>query len=63
MISLSNPIAFHARRTPERFAITFRGVDISYADFDQRIRRVADWLAAQGIGADDVLRAELEAMK
>ena len=62
MISLSNSIALHARCTPERCAITFGGVDISYAVFDERIRGTAGWLAAQGIGADDVPRAELEAM-
>jgi fatty-acyl-CoA synthase len=62
VISPSSPIASHARRTPERCAITFRGVDISCAVFDARIRRVAGWLTAPGIGADDVLRAEREAM-
>jgi len=55
MINLSSSIAFHARRTPKRCAAKFRGVDISYATFDERIRRVGGWLASQGIGADDVV--------
>ncbi len=55
MINLSSFIAFHARRTPTRCALKFRGEDISYAAFDERIRRVAGWLVAKGIGADDVV--------
>lgn len=55
MINLSSHIAFHARRTPARCAVKYRGEDISYASFDHRIRRVAGWLAARGIGADDVV--------
>ena len=55
MINLSSFIAFHARRTPKRCAVKFRDVDISYAAFDERIRRVGGWLALQGIGADDVV--------
>jgi fatty-acyl-CoA synthase len=55
MINLSSFIAFHARRTPARCALTYRGEDISYAAFDHRIRRVAGWLSSRGIGADDVV--------
>jgi fatty-acyl-CoA synthase len=55
MINLSSFIAFHARRTPDRCAVKYLGEDISYAAFDGRIRRVAGWLAAQGIGAGDVV--------
>ncbi|KJC55041.1 acyl-CoA synthetase [Bradyrhizobium sp. LTSPM299] len=55
MINLSSFIAFHARRTPDRCALKYRGEDISYADFDQRIRRVGGWLTARGIGPDDVV--------
>jgi fatty-acyl-CoA synthase len=55
MINLSSFIAFHARRSPDRCAVKFRGEDISYAAFDARIRRVAGWLVSQGIGADDVV--------
>jgi fatty-acyl-CoA synthase len=55
MINLSSFIAFHARRTPDRCALKYRGEDISYATFDQRIHRVAGWLLSRGIGADDVV--------
>jgi fatty-acyl-CoA synthase len=55
MINLSSFIAFHARRTPERCALKYRGEDISYASFDARIRKVAGWLASRGIGPADVV--------
>ena len=55
MINLSSFIAFHARRTPARCALKYGGEDISYANFDHRIHRVAGWLASRGIGADDVI--------
>ncbi len=55
MINLSSFIAFHARRTPERIALKYRGEDVCYADFDRRIRMVGGWLATRGIGAGDVV--------
>ena len=55
MINLSSFIAFHARRSPDRCALKYRGEDISYADFDQRIRRVGGWLSSRGIGPGDVV--------
>ena len=55
MINLSSFIAFHARQTPERGALKYRGEEISYAAFDRRIRTVGGWLVARGIGADDVV--------
>ncbi|MEW6147948.1 MAG: AMP-binding protein, partial [Pseudomonadota bacterium] len=55
MINLSSFIAFHARRTPDRPALKYRGDQISYAVFDARIRKVAGWLAAEGVGAGDVV--------
>src|SRR6266581_5848704 len=55
MINLSSFIAFHARRTPDRCALKYRGEDVCYGDFDGRIRRVGGWLAARGIGAGDVV--------
>src|SRR5437899_3119031 len=57
MINLSSFIAFHARRTPDRYALKYRGEDVSYADFDARIRKVGGWLAARGIGRGDVVAA------
>src|ERR1700730_9517445 len=55
MINLSSFIAFHARQTPERCALKYRGEEISYAAFDQRIRIAGGWLGSRGIGADDVV--------
>ena len=55
MINLSSFIAFHARRTPSRTALKYRGEDISYAEFDRRIGKVAGWLASRGIGPGDVV--------
>ncbi|WP_407169327.1 AMP-binding protein [Bradyrhizobium sp. ORS 111] len=55
MINLSSFIAFHAKRTPDRCALKYRGEDIAYASFDQRIRQAGGWLAARGIGPGDVV--------
>src|SRR5258708_8588795 len=55
MVNLSSFIAFHARRTPDRCALKYRGEDVSYATFDARIRWVGGWLAARGIGPGDVV--------
>ena len=55
MINLSSFIAFHARETPERCAQKYRGEEITYAAFDQRIRTVGGWLASRGVGEDDVI--------
>src|SRR5215218_8810210 len=55
MINLSSFIAFHAKRTPDRCALKYRGEDISYAEFDRRIGRAGGWLVSHGIGAGDVV--------
>jgi fatty-acyl-CoA synthase len=55
MINLSSFIAFHARRTPDRCALKYRGEDISYAEFDNRIRMIGGWLVSRGIGPGDVV--------
>jgi fatty-acyl-CoA synthase len=55
MINLSSFIAFHAKRTPGQPALRYRGEDISYANFDERIRKVGGWLRSQGIGEGDVV--------
>jgi fatty-acyl-CoA synthase len=55
MINLSSFTAFHARQTPERCALKYRGEEIGYAAFDERIRIVGGWLASRGIGPDDVV--------
>jgi fatty-acyl-CoA synthase len=55
MINLSSFIAFHARRTPDRCALKYRGENVSYADFDLRIRQVGSWLVSCGIAPGDVV--------
>jgi fatty-acyl-CoA synthase len=55
MINLSSFIAFHAKRTPDRAALKYRGEQITYATFDERIRKVGGWLAARGVGRGDVV--------
>jgi len=55
MINLSSFIAFHARQTPERCALKYRGEEIAYAAFNKRIGIVGGWLASRGIGPDDVV--------
>jgi fatty-acyl-CoA synthase len=55
MINLSSFIAFHARQSPARCALKYRGEEISYAAFHERIRLVGGWLSSRGIGAGDVV--------
>jgi fatty-acyl-CoA synthase len=55
MINLSSFIAFHARRTPLRCALKYRGQETSYAAFHERIEIIGGWLTARGIGADNVV--------
>jgi acyl-CoA synthetase (AMP-forming)/AMP-acid ligase II len=55
MINLSSFIAFHARQTPLRCALKYRGEEITYAAFEGRIRMVGGWLVSRGIGPDDVV--------
>lgn len=55
MINLSSFIGFHARRTPDRAALKYRGEEISYAVFDGRIRQVGGWLVSRGIRPGDVV--------
>ncbi|MEA2881324.1 MAG: fatty-acyl-CoA synthase [Bradyrhizobium sp.] len=55
MINLTSFIAFHARQMPERCALKYRGEEIAYGTFDERIRIVGGWLASHGIGPDDVV--------
>ncbi|MFO0997731.1 MAG: AMP-binding protein [Alphaproteobacteria bacterium] len=55
MVNLSSYIRYHALRAPERIAILYDGQRISYGQFWDRIQRLAGWLAARGIGPDDVV--------
>ncbi len=55
MVNLSAFIRYHAIRAPERVALLYDGQRISYGQFWDRIQRLAGWLAARGIGPDDVV--------
>jgi fatty-acyl-CoA synthase len=55
MVALSSFIQFHAQRTPDRLAVIYGADKISYAEMLCRIETTAGWLAAQGIGAGDVV--------
>ncbi|MBC9177288.1 AMP-binding protein [Pseudoroseomonas ludipueritiae] len=57
MQNLSAFVGFHARRTPDRTAILYRGQRITYAALDERTARFAALLAGRGIGAGDVVAA------
>jgi fatty-acyl-CoA synthase len=55
MSGLSSFIAFHASREPARCALKYRGEEISYGDFYERIRIVGGWLTSRGIVPGDVV--------
>ena len=55
MINLSSFIRYHATRTPQRTAIVYKDRRISFAEFYQRIEKAAGYLAARGIGPNDVV--------
>ena len=55
MINLSSFIRYHAACTPQRLAIVYKDRRISFAEFYQRIEKAAGYLAARGIGPNDVV--------
>ena len=55
MVNLSSFIHFHAQRTPDKTALTYRGERISYAQFLSRIESLGAWLSKQGVGPGDVV--------
>ncbi|MBM3554535.1 MAG: AMP-binding protein [Alphaproteobacteria bacterium] len=55
MVNLSAFLRFHATRTPDRLALVFEGQRISYGDLHDRAMRMAAFLAAKGVGRDDVV--------
>ena len=55
MVNLSSFIRYHATRTPDRIAIVYKDQRISFAELWRRIEKTAGYLAAQGIGPDDVV--------
>ena len=55
MVNLSSFIRYHASRTPDRLVVVFKDQRITYAEFLQRVETTAGFLAARGIGPDDVV--------
>ena len=55
MINLSSFIRYHAARAPQRLAIVYKDRRISFAEFYRRIEKAAGYLAARGIGPNDVV--------
>lgn len=55
MVNLSAPIRLHALRTPERLAVAYDTQRISYADFYDRILRMAGFLKARGVQENQVV--------
>lgn len=55
MTSLSAPILHHARATPDREAIVFRGVRTTYAELGRRIQACAGLLTDAGVASGDVV--------
>lgn len=55
MVNLSAFIAYHARLTPDRLAVVYGEQRITYGELAERIHRLAAVLAAEGIGAGDVV--------
>lgn len=60
MINLSSFIRFHAERTPDKTALIYQDVRLSYAAFLDRIARTGGALRAKGIGAGDVVAAVMK---
>ncbi len=55
MVNLSAFIRFHALRTPEQVALIYGDLRITYAEFYERILRLAGFMRSRGIGEDDAV--------
>lgn len=55
MVNLSAFIRFHAMRSPDRLALVYEGQHITYAELYDRIEKMARYLAARGIGKNDIV--------
>ena len=60
MVNLSAFIRFHALRDPARLALVYDAQRISYGELDDRIGRLAGWLAARGVKPGDVVAAVMK---
>lgn len=60
MINLSSFVAYHAAHTPDRQAVIYRDVPVSYSQFDNRIRAVGGWLAGMGVRPGDKVAAVMK---
>jgi amino acid adenylation domain-containing protein len=49
-----------ALRAPDAPAVRFRGKTTTYAELDAAAERLADWLAAAGVGMEEVVAVHLE---
>lgn len=54
-MNLSAHVRRHALRTPERTALVYRSEPVTYREFDDRLRAMAGFLEARGLGAGDVV--------
>ena len=55
MVNLSSFIRYHATRTPHRLAIVYQDRRITFAELYERIEKAAGYLAARGVGPNDVV--------
>ena len=55
MANLSAFVRYHATRRPGRTAIIYEDRHIRWAELWERVQALAGWLAARGIGPDDVV--------
>ena len=55
MVNLSAFIRFHALRTPEQVALIYGELRITYAEFYERVLRLAGFMRTKGIGEGDVV--------
>ena len=60
MVNLSAFIRFHALRTPDRLALVYGDQRIGYADFLDRIERMAAFLHRRGVREGDVVAAVMK---
>ncbi|MEU5907128.1 non-ribosomal peptide synthetase [Micromonospora sp. NPDC047467] len=51
--------AAQVRLRPEAVAVSCAGVNLTYAELDERSDRIAGWLRARGVGCEDVVALQL----